>query len=145
MDKGGMEFRKLYYPGPERRENVRIYQVLPVEFVFINEDTSAELSKPCSAVIQNISAGGVLLEVDELNESWKDGLFSGMIKVAIEIKLPGIEQPIRALARMVWFSKLWKEKDKKEKYVMGLEFVDITTRAQDLIREYIISSFFKKP
>jgi len=140
-----MEFEKLYFEGPERRENVRIYLSASADFIFINDERSAELSKQRSGEIKNISATGVLLEIDELNETWKDGLFTGVIKIALEIKLPGLERPIRALARMVWLSKLWKEKESREKYVLGLNFVDITTQSQDLIKDYIIASYLKKP
>ena len=140
-----MEFKKLHFEGPERRENVRIYLSASADFIFINDERSAELSKQRSGEIKNISATGVLLEIDELNETWKDGLFTGVIKIALEIKLPGLERPIRALARMVWLSKLWKEKESREKYVLGLNFVDITTQSQDLIKDYIIASYLKKP
>lgn len=130
------------YKGPERREAVRLEQDIPVEYNFINEVKSTGLSRKRSGMIRNISSRGVRLEVGELDESLMEGLYSGLIKLGLEIKLPGQKQPLRALARAVWITKAWQESvEPTGQYVLGLEFVDISTADEDTIKSYIINSY----
>jgi len=103
------------------------------------------LGKWHSGTIHDISTKGACLEIDEFEEEWKDELISGRIKILLEIKLPDLKEPILALAKMVWLSKLWKEKEGAGgKYLMGLEVMDITTLSQDAIRDYILKSYAKR-
>lgn len=130
------------YKGPERREAVRLEQDIPVEYSFISEVKSTELARKRSGIIHDISARGVRLEVNELDEAWMEGLYSGLIKLGLEIKLLGERRPIRALAKVVWLTKAWQESNVGlTKYILGLEFLDITTSDQDTIRNYVISSY----
>jgi c-di-GMP-binding flagellar brake protein YcgR len=130
------------YKGLDRRQSVRLSREMPAKFMLIDEEKSAEITDVRSGSIRNISAGGALMECTDLNEEWIEGLVSGMIKAALEIEVPESESPVRALARAVWFSKIDKdEKTKKQKYILGLQFVDITTASQDIIRNYIIKTY----
>jgi c-di-GMP-binding flagellar brake protein YcgR len=130
------------YKGSDRRQSVRLSKELSSKFMLIDEEKSAEITNVRSASIRNISAGGALMECTDLKDEWIEGLVSGMIKVALEIEVPESENPVRALARAVWFSKIDKdEKTKQEKYILGLKFVDITTASQDIIRNYIIKTY----
>ncbi|MFH1338964.1 MAG: PilZ domain-containing protein [Candidatus Omnitrophota bacterium] len=130
------------YKGLDRRQSVRLSRELPSRFMLIDEDKSAEITGVCSGSVRNISAGGALMECYDLSDAWIEGLVSGMIKVAVEIEVPESEAPVRALARAAWFSKIEKDEEKdKEKYILGLQFVDITTASQDIIRNYIIKSY----
>ena len=84
----------------------------------------------------------MIMECFDLSEEWMEGLASGMIKIALEIEIDGSKNPVRALSKMMWFSKIGNdEKTKKEKYVLGLRFVDITTDSQDIIKDYIIKNY----
>jgi len=130
------------YKGPERRESARLEQDIPVEYNFIDDVKSKELSKKKKGLIRNISAEGGRLEVDELEEAWMEGLYSGLIKLGLEIKLPGEQRTLRAIAKVVWLTKALQESDLSlTKYVLGLEFLDITTSDQDTIRNYVINFY----
>lgn len=130
------------YKGLDRRQSVRLSRELPAKFMLIDEEKSAEITDVRSGSIRNISAGGALMECADLNEEWIEGLISGMIKAALEIEVPESESPVRAMARAVWFSKIDKdEKTKKQEYILGLKFIDITTASQDIIRNYIIKTY----
>lgn len=139
---------KRVYKGSDRRRDYRLKQNVAAEFVFINGAGSLGLSKKHAGIIHDISAGGCCLELKDLNEAWREDLFSGLIKIALKIKLPGTEKSVTCIAKLIWLSKLWKEKElkkrKKEtrKYMMGLKFVDIATSTQERIQSYIIKSFF---
>jgi c-di-GMP-binding flagellar brake protein YcgR len=129
--------------GPERRETVRLELSANVDYTLINDIKSAELSRRRRAIVTNISARGLRIESDEIDDSQIEELYNGRIKLGLEMKLPAIDTPIRALAKVAWLTKGWKEQDGRAKYVMGLEFVDITTAHQDLIRGYIIDSYLR--
>lgn len=130
------------YKGPERRESVRLEQDIPVEYNFIDDVKSKELSKKKKGLIRNISAEGGRLEVDELEEAWMEGLYSGLIKLGLEIKLPGEQRTLRAIAKVVWLTKALQESDLSlTKYILGLEFLDITTSDQDTVRNYVINFY----
>lgn len=96
------------YKGLDRRKNVRLSRELYARFMLIDEVKSAEITGVRSGSVHNISAGGALIECDDLSDGWIEGLVSGMIKVAVEIEVPESEVPVRALARAAWFSKLEK-------------------------------------
>jgi len=130
------------YKGPERRESARLEQDIPVEYNFIDDVKSKELSKKKKGLIRNISAEGGRLEVDELEEAWMEGLYSGLIKLGLEIKLPGEQRTLRAIAKVVWLTRALQESDLSlTKYILGLEFLDITTSDQDTIRNYVINFY----
>jgi c-di-GMP-binding flagellar brake protein YcgR len=130
------------YKGPERRESARLEQDIPVEYNFIDDVKSKELSKKKKGLIRNISAEGGRLEVDELEEAWMEGLYSGLIKLGLEIKLPGEQRTLRAIAKVVWLTKALQESDLSlTKYILGLEFLDITTSDQDTVRNYVINFY----
>jgi len=129
--------------GPERRETVRLELTVPVEYTLINDIRSTELSKRRRASVTNISSRGVRIESDEIDDSLIEELYNGKIKIGLEMRLPDADVPLKALAKVAWLTKGWKEQDGRAKYVMGLEFVDITTAHQDLIRGYIIDSYLK--
>lgn len=127
------------FHGKDRRRSVRWKQFIPARISLINGDKEIILKGIQSASIHNISSIGACLEVTQLDEGLKDGLTSGSIKVFLEIDLPGAKEPILALAKVIWLSKLWKEKWEPEGgYLMGVKFVDITASSRDIIREYIL-------
>lgn len=130
------------YSGPERREAVRLEQDILVEYNFIDDVKSKKLSNKKKGLIRNISAKGARLEVDELEEAWMEDLYSGIIKLGLEMKLPGEQRTLRAIAKVVWLTKALQESGLSlTKYVLGLEFLDITTSDQDIIKNYILNSY----
>lgn len=139
---------KRVYKGSERRRDYRLKQNVPAEFIFINGVRSIGLTKKHAGIIHDISAGGCCLELKDLNEAWKEDLFLGLIKIALKIRLPGTEKSVACIAKLIWLSKLWKEKELKKrkkqtrKYMVGLKFVDIESSAQERIQNHIIKSFF---
>lgn len=132
----------------EKRENVRWEQIIPMKFALINGEREVVLKEMQHASIHNISANGVSIEMGQLEQDLKDDLISGRIKLILEIQLPSLKEPIFALAKVSWLSKLWKEGETAEgKYLMGLRFVDITVSSRDIIIDYILKSYvgcFKK-
>lgn len=132
------------YEGPERRHFKRLDVSLPVRFLFIDAKESKELSETRSGHTIDISGGGLLLEVDRLNKEWKKGLASGMIRVGLEFGVPTSSEPIRVLAKVIWLTKRKGPKKGRKKYLLGLNFIDITERDRDKILEYVVDSYLEK-
>lgn len=130
------------YEDRDRRRSIRWTQTIPVKFSLINGDSDYVRRKIQNASIHNISKLGVCLEVCGLDEVMVDELNAGKLKVFLEIELPGIKEPILALAKSVWLSKLGKEKwEPQDCYLIGLNFVDITAASVDIITDFILRSF----
>lgn len=127
---------------PEKREQIRWQQIIPGKFLLINGDRGESFGQQRSAIIHNISAGGLCVELDTLDESLSDDLTSGRVKLLLEISLPSAKEPILALAKVVWVSKLWKEKGVCEgEYLLGLQFTELTTSSRDAISDFILKSY----
>jgi hypothetical protein len=138
-----MYFSKLY-EGPEKRRAIRWYESLPVEYVLINNTTPPEFSPKRKGFLYNISTEGICMEMPKIDEEWKVGLLSRMIKVALEVKLPKINKSIKALGEVVWMSQTWEQdRPDKDSYMIGLEFIDTPMNSRDTIREYIISCYLQ--
>jgi c-di-GMP-binding flagellar brake protein YcgR len=137
-----MQYDKTY-SGVEKRENTRWQEKLTGDFVFIDSVGSTKITKKQQGIINNISAEGICLEISTVDESWEDDLFSGVIKIVLSLKLPSMDKHISAIAKVVWMNKVLEKNEKKGKYVMGLTFCDIATASQDVIKKYIIDSYFK--
>lgn len=130
--------------GPQKREFIRLQQIIPAAYNLIDDLKSLSLTRKTEAVIMDISAGGVCIEIDDLDKTWAEGLYSGTVKLGVEIKLPGLPKPIQALARVVWLNKgPLQTETGKLRYILGLEFKDITTASEDIIRDYIIRNYIK--
>lgn len=133
------------YKGPERRESVRLEQDIPAEYNFINDIKSVALSQKRSGMIRNISARGVRLEVSELDESLMEGLYSGLIKLGVLINLPGEERPLKAIAKVAWLTKAFEKSDTESiKYILGLEFLDLSAADIDTIIKYILNKYLSE-
>ena len=137
-----MESEKREQGGPEKREQIRWQQIIPGRIIFINIEREKSFGKRHSVIIHNISAGGLCVEVDTLDENLRDDLISGIVKMLVEISLPSTREPILAMAKVVWLSKLWKEKGAtKGEYLMGLQFTELTTSSKDAITDCILKSY----
>lgn len=84
------------------------------------------------------------MEIEDFNVDLKEDLLFGRVIIILEINLPNSEEVIKVLARAVWITKTdnqKEEKDKAAKFLMGARFVEITSKEEDTITQYIIKHF----
>ena len=93
------------YEGPERRHFKRLEVNLPVRLLFVDVKESKEIPANLLPHTADISGGGILLEIGELNEEVIEGLSSGMIRIGLELKLSSSAEPIRVLAKVACLKK----------------------------------------
>ena len=108
------------------RENKRAHKRLPAYHLvkYSLEPSKTGLGKVITYA-KDISAGGLCLLVDE------DFPLSQAIR--LNIQFPGISQPIRCLAKVVWKKFIKGAK----KYRIGLKFTDIDGLSRKGIEEHI--------
>ena len=73
----------------------------------------------------------VILEIDQA------GLLMSEILVGVNVLLPSLDAPIKALTRVGWIESFVKGSDK---CAMGLKFKEISKENQDEILKYIIKA-----
>lgn len=129
------------YEGTERRHFKRLVVKLPVRLLLIDAKESRELPGTLLPHTVDISGGGLLFEISNLTEEWIRGLTSGMIRVGLELDLPTYAEPVRVLAKVAWLKK--KETDPK-RYLLGLNFIDITEEDRDKVLRYVVNAYLEK-
>jgi c-di-GMP-binding flagellar brake protein YcgR len=130
------------YNGTERRTTTRLHQKLSVDYVFISDEQQGAMPEKCLGSISNISSGGALLELAELNEGLAEGLTAGIIKVALEIRIPVYIDPVKAIAKVVWLKKR-EDPGEEKRYFLGLSFADITDEDKGRIKRYVIDAYLE--
>jgi c-di-GMP-binding flagellar brake protein YcgR len=113
----------------EKREFVRIHTDIPVRYKF--------LSRIFEGTTSNLSGSGLLLLGKIPGMSWIPGLLMSEILVGVNVLLPSLDAPIKALTRVGWIESFQKGSDK---CAMGLKFKEISKENQDEILKYIIKA-----
>jgi type IV pilus assembly protein PilZ len=103
--------------GVERRRFARVDLVVRVDYKTIDE--------LFSEFARNINEGGLYVETDTPPELGS--------AVALEFKIPGNEEPIQVMGRVVRIS----EGNHQEPQGMGIEFEDLTSQSRELINELV--------
>ena len=131
-------------PREERRNHVRLKKDLPVQLVFRFTQEDNKESPVQEALILNISASGVCVEMEAFDETQKDDLLFGRSIIVLKITFPGKEEPVSILAKAVWITKtegMTHAEDKTVKYLMGARFIEITSEEEKAIMNYIVNYF----
>ena len=126
------------YEEKERREDVRWYEEFSADFIFFSDLKMPELPKKVQGTICNISALGVCIEIVIPEGINKEGLLLGMIKVGIKMNFSKKDREIKALTKVVWMNSYGESENR---YMAGLEFININFADKEAIKEYIIDSY----
>lgn len=121
----------------EKREFVRIHTDIPVRYKFLSKAIPLESEGIFEGTTSNLSGSGLLLVGKIPGMSWIPGLLMGEILVGVNILVPSLDAPIKALTRIAWMEAFAKGSDK---CAMGLRFKEISKENQDEIMRYIIKA-----
>lgn len=125
----------------EKREFVRIHIDVPIRYKFLSRVVDIDDDAVYEGTTSNLSGAGLLLVGKLPSVSWIPGLLMGKILLGINLILPSLELPIKALCRVAWVEAL---EEGSEKCAMGLKFREITKENQDEIMKYIIKAQMTK-
>jgi c-di-GMP-binding flagellar brake protein YcgR len=121
----------------EKREFVRIHTDIPVRYKFLSKAIPIESEGIFEGTTSNLSGSGLLLVGKVPGMSWIPGLLMGEILIGVNILLPSLDVPIKALTRIAWIEAFVKGSDK---CAMGVRFKEIPKENQDEIMRYIIKA-----
>lgn len=130
-----------YLHETEKREFVRISTDIPVRYKFLSHSIPIDSEGVFEGSTCNLSSHGLLLVGRVPGMSWIPGLLMSEILIGINILLPYMDLPVKALTRVAWIEAFEKG---SEKCSLGLKFEEIAKDQQDEILKYIIKAQIKR-
>lgn len=124
----------------EKRDFVRIHTDIPIRYKFLSKtiDIGEEVHE---GVTTNLSASGLLLVGRVPSISWIPALLMEEIIIGLNLLLPSLEVPIKALSKVSWIESFPRGTDR---CALGLSFNEISKPQQDEILKYIIKAQISK-
>lgn len=110
----------------EHRKYIRLNVVFPVEFQFIDPETSGSISEIKQGFTRDVGKGGICLEVNNLEEGFEQIIKEGKAKLDIRLHIPLSMPETKAIARIAWYKKI--KSGYPNKYLIGLSFLQVDLR-----------------
>ena len=85
---------------PEHRKYIRLNVIFPVEFQFIDPETSGSISEIKQGFTRDVGKGGICLEVNNLEEGLEQVLKEGRVKVDLRMHVPLSRPETKAIAKI---------------------------------------------
>jgi len=115
----------------EHRKYIRLNAAFPVEFQFIDAETSGSISDIKQGFTRDVSKGGICLEVNNLEEGLDQVMKEGRAKVDIRLHIPLSMPETKAIAKIAWHEKI--KSGYPNKYLIGLSFLQIDPKDSNRI------------
>lgn len=125
----------------EKREFVRIRTDIPIRYKFLSKSVNVGEAEVFEGSTSNLSASGLLLVGRVPSVSWIPALLTEDIIIGLNLLLPALDSPIKALGKVAWIEAFHKGSDR---CALGLRFKDIAKNHQDEILKYIIKAQISK-
>ena len=116
-----------------RRQYIRLDTVFPVEFRIVSQDGKNFFSDWLQGFTNNISKGGICLEVNKLSPQYHEHLKGGSAKIALNIELPITHKQIPATAKVAWHKEIATE---PPRCIFGLTYEAIGAKDNKLLMHY---------
>jgi len=104
----------------ERRRFQRVDSNLPVRYKNIKTATV-----PMGSLTKDISEGGIRFKTNEF--------ISLACRLVVEITLPTVQRPIKAISKVAWIRKL----SSGDQYELGNQFLEISKEDKSLVIDYV--------
>jgi len=111
------------FKGTEHRKYIRLNVAFPVEFQFIDPETSGSISEIKQGFTRDVGKGGICLEVNNLEEGLEKLVKEGRAKLDIRLHIPLSMPETKAIAKIAWYEKT--KAGYPNKYLIGLSFSQI--------------------
>jgi len=108
-----------------------------VRYKFLSRSIPIEAEGVFEGTTANLSGSGLLLTGKLPGVSWIPGLLMGDILLGVNILIPSLDMPVKALTRVGWVEAFQRG---SEKCAMGLRYQDISKENQDELLRYIIKA-----
>ncbi len=127
------------YKGIEKRKYIRLQSVYPVEFHLLSLDGRKNLSDPIQGFTSDVSKGGILLSVNNLDPKLSKMLAKGQAKMELSIEIPLRARPIEAVSLVAWMSE--KTEEERDQCMIGLSFEKIAEKDRRRLVGYALSLY----
>jgi len=107
----------------EKRKWQRVDIRIPLQYKELRSSKS-----PKGTLTKNISAGGV--------KFYSNNFISLACRMVVEVTLPSVSRPIRAISKVAWIKKLPTGDD----YEVGNQFLDMSRDDKRVISDYVKES-----
>ncbi len=121
--------------GSARKEFVKVSTEIPVRYKFLSKAIDLNDDAIYEGTTSRISAGGFLLMGKIPSVSWIPGLLMEKIVVGVNLLLPSLPGPVKALTRVAWVEAFQEGSDR---CALGLMFREISKESQDEVLKYMI-------
>ena len=121
----------------EKREFVRIQTDIPIRYKFLSKTVELEDDQVYEGITTNLSGSGLLLLGKLPSVTWIPALLMEDIIIGLNLLLPALDRPIKALGRVAWIEAFQKGSDR---CALGIRFKEIAKEHQDEILKYLIKA-----
>jgi|GEM_PF-745420 len=115
----------------EHRKYIRLNAVFPVEFQFIDSETSSSISDIKQGFTRDVSKSGICLEINNLEEGLEQVIKEGRAKIDLRLHIPLSMPETKAIAKIAWHEKI--KSGYPNKYLIGLSFLQIDPKDRNRI------------
>jgi len=131
METKGISPKSKDSPNIEHRKYIRLNAVFPVEFQFIDPETSGSISDIKQGFTRDVGKGGICLEVNNLEEGFEQVIREGKANLDVRLHIPLSMPETRAIAKVAWYEKV--KSGYPNKYLIGLSFIKIDPKDKNRI------------
>ena len=94
----------------DRRDFPRLRRSIAVRYKFLSSTVKDEaMDRVCEGSTQDLSIGGMLLVGPVPRMDWLKDLLLGRIDIGVNLQIPGVEFPVKALTRVAWLESVDEE------------------------------------
>ncbi len=127
----------------DKRKDLRVelYKPFAVKLRIKKNKGLSFFSKEKLSSVDNMSVGGMRLELPLMKRSQMERIIDGREKIVLELGMPSSKKTLKITGKLVWL----KRKDKRGKtiYVVGLNFPNINDSERESILQYLMESCLK--
>lgn len=123
----------------ERRKDLRISvpKLFTIKFRIKKEKGIFNLRPKKITRAENMSVGGIRIELPALDKKQIDRVIDGKDKLILELNIPYLKRPLRFTGKIVWLAK--KDLRGKTTHVAGLSFEGLKGKDAETILHQLIN------
>jgi len=130
------------YKGIERRRFIRLKSVFPVGFKILSMDGRKTLSGGLQGFTADVSKGGILLRVNNLEPQLTGMIEKKSVKISLDMEIPIGSKPIEAVSNVIWIRII--REAKRSMCFIGLAFDKISDKDRRRLVGYA-GSLYRAP
>lgn len=134
------------YNYDDRRTHVRIPIDVYMHLVLFDKQVPSVLKPKDLLALRvgklfNLSSSGIGVKTNDIEKKMIPPMLDGIVKIALQFKLPGANDSVDTTAKVVWSEKI---ENSDYKYLLGLEFDEIEIINRIRLRRFVVNKQLKR-